>query len=122
MKMLLKVLCCLCVSILMNASASDALNDYAQRMQEIEKKSYQEVDKIFIRIRTAIINKENKSDLEWFKYLKDNELVDLLTEARIYSFDTNTMADNVMPKKISAYLQQKIRGDLQLVVTQGADI
>jgi hypothetical protein len=120
MKILLKILCFLCMGVVVNASANDVPKDYAQRMQEIEKESYQEVDKIFTRIRTAIMNKENKSDVEWFRYLKDNELQYLLTEARIHSFDT--MTDNIMIEKINAYLQKKIRGDMHLVIAQGANI
>lgn len=122
MKMIVKILCWVLMGTLIHASSPQMPINYAQRMQEIENGSYQEADKIFTYIRTSIINKENKSDVEWFKYLKDNELQDLLTEARICSFDTNTIAENMMPEKISAYLQQKIRGDMKLVLIQGADI
>jgi len=119
---MLKMVSCLCVVACINASTQEIEFDYVKRMQEIEHESYKAVDEIFMHVRAAVINKEKKSRRAWFNYLKNNELQDLLTEARIYSFDTNTMTDNIMIEKVNAYLDKKIRGDMQLVLTQGADI
>jgi hypothetical protein len=117
---MLKMVSCLCVVAYINASTEEIEFDYVKRLQEIEQESYKAVDEIFMHIRTAVINKEKRPRRAWFNYLKNNELQYLLTEARIYSFDT--MTDNIMIEKINNYLDKKIRGDMQLVLMQGADI
>jgi hypothetical protein len=120
MKIVAKILCCLLMGILVHATENGQLEQCVDQMKEIERESYKAIDDIFARIRHSVISKEEKSDRKWFKYLKDNELQDLLTTARIHSFDNRTT--NIMPEKVDAYLQKKIRGDLQLIVVQGADI
>jgi hypothetical protein len=81
--------------------------------------SYEAINALFTQIHMVVINKEKMSDIEWIEYLKTDELLNHLSDAYIHSFDKNGY--NIIPEKMDAYLQKKMRDEMRHVIDHGID-
>ena len=121
MNIILKVVCVLFISVMpISICAEELLRDHAEYMNEIEMQCYMVIDDMFDRACTSVINKEDMSDYVWFKHANVDEIRNLLSDALVHSFDCNE--PDIIPAKIDAYVQKKIRNELQRVVDHNVDI
>jgi|SRR4030095_6166125 len=114
MRVIAQILWCVCIGLSMSILAEGLPRD----SQEIIN-SYEAINALFTQIHMVVINKEKMSDIEWIEYLKNDELLNHLSDAYLCSFDENGY--NIIPEKIDAYLQKKIRNEMSHVIDHGVD-
>lgn len=113
-------LCTVLLSISLFSVAEQLPRTGEERIQEIEKETYNVIDQMFARARMSAVNKENMMSFAWFDHPHISSIQNLLSDARIESsFDPIVL--RALAERMDVYLHAKIRDEFENVITQGSD-